>query len=187
MLWRRSPQPLPIPPSAPVPDAEALRRAALQASWRRDRWVARRRVWLRWLLWASGRYLMPAMLVFGLGAWLWLGVLPGMGNPLDRLAIYLQPAANPAPTAPPPPMAAVTPSAQPQPIPPAEPASANDSPAYSPEGEELPEPLRLRFETRWAASATSGSITATASAVADTFTPTQTHLKPENWLHSKEP
>ena len=68
MLWRRPPQIRLIPQTAPVPDAEALRRAVLQASWRRDRWVARRRVWLRWLVWVTGRYLMPALLVFGLGA-----------------------------------------------------------------------------------------------------------------------
>jgi hypothetical protein len=186
MLWRRSPQPLSIPPSAPVPDAEALRRAALQASWRRDRWVARRRVLLRWLLWATGRYLMPAMLVFGLGAWLWLGVLPNMGNPLDRLAIFQQPAANPAAATPPPPVAVATSSVQA--LAPAEPATAeDDGPAYSPEGEELPVPLRLRFEPRWAVSASSGSITATVSAAADTLTTIQPHLKPENWLHSKEP
>ena len=41
---------------------------------------ARRRVWLRWALWVSGRYVMPALLVFGLGAWLWLGVWPGHGQ-----------------------------------------------------------------------------------------------------------
>lgn len=184
MLWRRSPQPPSIPPPAPVPDAEALRRAALQASWRRDRWVARRRVLLRWLLWATGRYLLPAMLVFGLGTLLWLGVLPSRGNPLDRLDIFQQPAASPAPAAPPPPVA--TPSVQA--LAPAEPATAeDDSPAYSPEGEELPVPLRLRFEPRWAVSASSGSTTATASAAADTLTTIQPHLKPENWLHSKEP
>jgi hypothetical protein len=46
--------------------------------------------------------------------------------------------------------------------------------------------LRLRFEPRWAASANS-SITASVSAAADAFTTSQPHLKPENWLHSKEP
>lgn len=187
MLWRRTPQPPSIPTSAAVPDAEALRRAALQASWRRDRWVARRRVLLRWLLWITGRYLMPAMLVFGLGAWLWLGVLPGMGNPLDRLAQFLQPAASPAPAATPPPGVVATAATVVQPLPPAEPATENDNPAYSPEGEELPVPLHLRFEPRWAAAASRGSITATVSAAADTLTTTHPQLKPENWLHSKEP
>ena len=176
MLWRRSPQPLTIPPAAPVPDAEALRRAALQASWQRDRWVARRRVWLRWLLWVSGRYLMPALLVFGLGAWLWLGVLPGIGNPLDQMAIFQTPATRPAPAA----MPAPVPATNAPPLP-AEPAGT----AYSPEGEELPSPLVLRFEPNWAAtSASSGGMT---TAAPDTSTPTQPHLKPENWLHSKEP
>jgi len=180
MLWRRSPQPLTIPPSAPVPDAEALRRAALQASWRRDRWVARRRVWLRWLLWVSGRYLMPALLAFGLGAWLWLGVLSGLGIPLDQLAVFPQPSTSPAPTPPPAQVAVASPT---QPLPAAEPVEA----AFSPEGEELPVPLRLRLEPRWAASVDRGSISVTASAATDTLTSIQPHLKPENWLHSKEP
>ena len=175
MLWRRTPQPLSIPPSAPVPDAEALRRAALQASWRRDRWVARRRVWLRWLLWVSGRYLMPILLVFGLGAWLWLGVLPGMGNPLEQLASLQKADTIPASVEQTTPLPATPPPAEPQ------------AATFSPEGEELPAPLALRFEPRWATSTRSGSPSITASTTADTSTPTQPHLKPENWLHSKEP
>ncbi len=56
MLWK-TPQPLHIPLAPqPVPDAQALRAAALQSSWRRDRWVARKRVALRWVLWCLGRY-----------------------------------------------------------------------------------------------------------------------------------
>lgn len=166
-------------PAVPVPDAESLRQKALHASWRRDRSLARRRLWLRWLLWASVRYLMPAMLVFGLGAWLWLGVLRGMGHPLDRVASFLEPGASPAPAARPPSAAVADPT-------PALPPSDLAEPRFSPEGEELPVPLRLRFEPRWAASANS-SITASVSAAADSFTTSQPHLKPENWLHSKEP
>lgn len=166
MLWRRTPRPLTIPPSAPVPDAEALRRAALQASWQRDRWVARRRVWLRWLLWASGRYVMPALLFFGVGAWLWLAVLPGVGNPLDPLkeiAIFQRPATNAPSLA-------------------AKPAEATSSP----DGDVLP--LALRLEPSWAAASVFSIGKAAADPAAlDTSTPTQPHLKPETWLHSKEP
>lgn len=178
MLWRRPPQPLSIPPAAPVPDAEALRRAALQASWQRDRWVARRRVWLRWLLWFSGRFLMPAMLVFGIGAWLWLGVLPGLDNPLDRLAQLRTPAAQPAPVE------------TPLPAPVADPPSNLAEPAgptFSPEGEETPAPLALRFEPRWAAAPIITNPNNPAVAEPETSTPTLPPLKPENWLHSKEP
>jgi hypothetical protein len=181
MLWRQPPQTLLIQQT--VPDADALRRAVLQASWRRDRRVSRRRVWLRWLVWVTGRYLMPALLVFGLGAWLWLGVLPGMGNPLDHLTNVQKPAASPAPTAPPAREAIPVP-ATPPPLSPAKPEAV----MFSPEGEELPMPLALRFESRWATAASvSNKLNTTVSAAPDTFTPIQPHLKPENWLHSKEP
>ncbi|PKO76241.1 MAG: hypothetical protein CVU21_14155 [Betaproteobacteria bacterium HGW-Betaproteobacteria-15] len=184
MLWRQPPQTFLIPQTAPVPDAEALRRAVLQASWRRDRRVARRRVWLRWLVWVTGRYLLPALLVFGLGAWLWLGVLPGMGNPLDQLTRIQKPAASPAPAAPP------THKAGPEPatLPPPSSAEPVEVVSYSPEGEELPVPLALRLESRWATTVSdSDKLTTTVSTASDTFTPIQPHLKPENWLHSKEP
>jgi hypothetical protein len=172
MLWRRAPQNLSIPRSAPVPDAEALRRAALQASWQRDRWVARRRVWMRWLLWFSGRYLMPAVLVFGIGAWLWLG------TPLDRLALLKAPTAQPVPVATTPPVLPADPPA---------PAPKAARPTFSPEGEELPLPLALRFEPRWAAAPINTNPNNPAVAEPATSTPTLPPLKPENWLHSKEP
>ena len=183
MLWRRPPQIRLIPQTAPVPDAEALRRAVLQASWRRDRWVARRRVWLRWLVWVTVRYLMPALLVFGLGAWLWLGVLPDMGKPLDPRTIFQKPAASPPPAAPPVHESTPLPATTPPPS-----TAGPEAVLFSPEGEELPVPLTLRFESRWATTVSdSDKLTTTVSAASDTFTPIQPHLKPENWLHSKEP
>lgn len=184
MLWRRSAPTFTAPPVAPVPDAEALRRAALQASWTRDRWVARRRVAFRWTLWASTRYLMPALAAFGLVAWLWLGVLPGVHNPWPQLQQWAgwspAPAAAPAaPVAPasPAPIATVTPSQAP--------VDTSSAVEFSPEGEELPQPLALKFEARWAAALpTSTANTApTAGVDAEPLPP----LKPENWLHSKEP
>ena len=61
MLWRRSVQ-TPAPSLAPlVPEGESVRLSALQASWRRDRWVARRRLALRWLAWIGWRYGLPAL------------------------------------------------------------------------------------------------------------------------------
>src|SRR3990167_607989 len=167
MLWRQPPQTFLIPQTAPVPDAEALRRAVLQASWRRDRWVARRRVWLRWLVWGTGRYLLPAM-----------------ATPLDQLTRIQNPAASPAPAAPP------THKAGPEPatLPPPSSAEPVEVVSYSPEGEELPVPLALRLESRWATTVSdSDKLTTTVYTASDTFTPIQPHLKPENWLHSKEP
>jgi hypothetical protein len=52
-----------------VPTSEALRRAALSASWRRDRVVGRRtRAW-RWVAWTSTRLGLPvaASLILGQG------------------------------------------------------------------------------------------------------------------------
>ncbi len=171
---------------APVPDAETLRRAALQASWVRGRWVARRRVALRWALWLATRYLMPALAVLGLLAWLWLGVLPGVPNPwpqLQQWAGWSQvPAASPAaPVAPasPPPVATITPSEAP--------VDASTVVEFSPEGEELPRPLALKFEARWAAAATAPAARATPLSGVEPGNEPSPPLKPENWLHSKEP
>ena len=58
-----------------MPDTDAVRQRALQASWQRDRWVVRRRVALRWVTWAIGRYVVPAVLAFGAIAAAWIGLL----------------------------------------------------------------------------------------------------------------
>lgn len=49
--------------SQAVPDTDALRRAALQASWQRGRWVARRRLLWRWTTWTVVRVLLPGVLL----------------------------------------------------------------------------------------------------------------------------
>jgi hypothetical protein len=186
MLWRRSAPPLTVPSVAPVPDAEALRRAALQASWVRGRWVARRRVALRWALWVVTRYLMPALAVFGLMAWLWLGVLPGFHNPLHQLQHWAGLSQAPA----------ATPSVRVAPVSPAPavPSTASEAALdtshaveFSPEGEELPRPLALKFETRWAAVAPPDAVRSTPRPGVEPDSEPSPPLKPENWLHSKEP
>lgn len=189
MLWRRSEPPPFTPSTAAVPDAEALRRAALQASWQRGRWVARQRLAQRWLWWIAVRYLLPALLVFGMGAWLWLAVLPGVAHPWPLLARWIG-AAEPAPpkvSAPP-----AAPAHRPAVVPTANPAApepATVTVEYSPEGEELPSPLRLQLEVRWAVAAMPAGPAASAGSgvgvehVAESIP----SLKPENWLHSKEP
>jgi len=50
------------------PDAEALRQAALRASWTRDRRVARRRLAMRWLAWAFWRYGLALLMVMAFAA-----------------------------------------------------------------------------------------------------------------------
>lgn len=78
MPWPSSRSRRPISAPAAVPDPQALRRAALQASWRRDRQVARLRLARRWLVWACWRYLLPVALVLAAALLAWLWLLPGL-------------------------------------------------------------------------------------------------------------
>lgn len=52
--------------TASVPDSDSLRRAALQASWQRGRWVARRRLWWRWTAYVLLRFGLPVAALLGL-------------------------------------------------------------------------------------------------------------------------
>ena len=59
--------------------SDALRRAALEKSWQRDRRVGRRRVAWRWMLWLLWRYGLPAAAAGVLAAaavWGWRTVGP---------------------------------------------------------------------------------------------------------------
>ena len=175
-----------LPSVAPVPDAETLRRAALQASWSRGRWVARRRVALRWTLWVVTRYLMPALAVFGLLAWLWLGVLPGVQDTLHPMLRWASGSQAPAVT--PPTRVAQAPAAPVlRSVPSEAPVGASDAVEFSPEGEELPRPLALKFETRWATVAPADPVRSSPWPGVEADTEPSPPLKPENWLHSKEP
>jgi len=174
--------------AAPVPDADRLRRAVLQASWDRGRWVARRRLAWRWLLWVTGRYVVPALAVSGLATGLWWATAKDIGDPLQALTRWYGPTTAPAPA---PATAATKKPPTPEPTQAKEetPGDISDpeADAYSPEGELLPRPLPLKFEPRCgnaaAAHRTAPSVTLPASTEPD-ITPS---LKPENWLHSKEP
>jgi len=111
---------------APVPDVDALRLAALQASWQRDRWVARRRVALRWVLWYAGKYGLQVLLALAVAAFVWLRVLPALNAPDEPVAV-------PAPVPTPAPVAATSPAPEPIQTP-------------SPEAD-----LPLRLEREWKA------------------------------------
>lgn len=52
-------------PAGLVPDADALRQAALRASWARDHTVRRRRIAWRWVLWFMLRFVVPAAMAVG--------------------------------------------------------------------------------------------------------------------------
>jgi hypothetical protein len=82
------------------PGAEALRQAALRASWARDRHVARRRVALRWLAWAFWRYGLALLLVLAVAAALvaWMRSTSQASLPSPRFtAVPAQPGASNAP------------------------------------------------------------------------------------------
>jgi hypothetical protein len=72
-------------PETAVPSSEAIRRAALSASWERDRRVASRRLAVRWLLWAWWRIGLPLLLALGLAITLLWQVSPA------RLPAWLSP------------------------------------------------------------------------------------------------
>ena len=75
-------------PSAAVPTSDTVRRAALSASWALDQRVARRRLALRWLLWAWWRVGLPVLLALALAVWLLWQM------PLSGLPAWLKPTAN---------------------------------------------------------------------------------------------
>lgn len=85
-----------------IPSSEALRQQALQASWRRGRGVAWRRLAWRWTLWyAQKPGVWAVVLAIGLGAQLWMF----WQAPASPLLAVAPPPASPAP------VAALTPSA----------------------------------------------------------------------------
>jgi len=151
---------------APVPDVDALRLAALQASWQRDRWVARRRVAMRWALWYAGKYGLQVLLALVVAAFVWLRVIPELTAPTEPVAVAPAPAPTPtqAPTATSPtPEPAQTPA--PEAAPPANP-------------DETDPPLRL--EREWKA------VSARHVSVQPDDSPAPP-LKSDNALHSQEP
>ena len=168
MLWRRSetpPSPHEGPPS--IPGSDAVRQAALQASWRRDRRVAQRRIAWRWVTWYFQRFSPYVVAGFAVlvGAAYLQGSLPSWqssGDPPDAP----EPAVAHAPYLPP-----VVPTVQVT-----SPRAPHDAVPT------IERPLTLR------ASLVLGAHPDAPSPAPDTKTsPDTLSLKPENWLHSKEP
>jgi hypothetical protein len=172
MLWPRTASPIPTTQPDVSPNSDELRRVVLQASWARDRRVARRRLAARWVQWALWRYVLPAILVLGAAALVWSWLLPEIPALLVQGRVRSEPERPPVAS---PPVVTVpstidTSLSRPQ----------TDIPvagAINPH----PNPLELRFETGWGAPRTPDLKADPAEAQS---LPT---LKPENWLHSKEP
>lgn len=165
MQWQRSEHQQPHSPRQPsLPGSEALRLAALQASWRRDRRVARRRIAWRWMVWYARRYLpwLVAALALLIVAGYLSGRLPAWSGTEPRLVEAEAAVYSPAPMA----VSVATAAAGHL-----EPVAETDS-----------APLKLQFSAQIERTARVATAAIEAPTSPDTLT-----LTPENWLHSKEP
>ena len=195
MLWRRSiPQSPRSPGPKPVPDTNELRRAALQASWQRDRHVAQRRMAMRWALWYSARAV-PVLVVAGaVAAFVWLWVVPRLsGTALNLAAPQSQPVRAPVPA----PLPVTVPVPAPVPIAPtiAPPTPQFAAPAYDTSAVRDSNPresgLHLRLESPLRPAPTPDNSPAVRARALDKLALSNNslspQLKPDNWLHSQEP
>lgn len=149
-----------------------MRLAALQAAWRRDRWVARRRIWFRWTLWGVQRYSLPAAGALGVIVALWFAVQATIGwlktpSPIEPVVASapLPTPAKAATTAPAPPASPTAPTA----------TDPNNAPT-----------ALLRFNPSLSISARSETPVSSAK-LPDLAKFPNPQLISENWLHSKEP
>ncbi|MRD47193.1 hypothetical protein [Caenimonas koreensis] len=97
-----------------IPSSEALRQAALQASWARDTAVRRRRLTWRWAKWLGTRWIFPVVAAAALG---WVPASWRVSLPLTRSELS-QPAGlqlSPGISAAAPPIAAPPAGVEPQP------------------------------------------------------------------------
>lgn len=168
MLWdRRKPLPSSVPTRRPdVPCADAVRQAALEASWRRDRQVAQRRIAWRWVVWYARRLTPPLIGVLGLVVL--VAYVAGIWSSASEES---QPVADSSPVASAPEAA---PSGPDLPV-------VSDAPTVLDGSTDLT-PLTLRATTVLIEAPSTPPPRAKAPASADTLS-----LKPETWLHSKEP
>lgn len=149
-----------------VPCAEAVRLAALEASWRRDKRVARRRLFWRWTLWYIQRYHRHALALMAL-------VLA-----MAYFSGARWPAANGLPQTPP--VLNTTPLNAG--VPPQAPLVEAEPPAQSGATAETDGPVTLRPALQLAETSATPDSVPIAAGPPDTLP-----LKPETWLHSKEP
>lgn len=186
-----------------VPDAEELRRAALQASWQRDRRVAKRRTAMRWAVWYGIRGL-PLLLVAALvSIWLLPPLAARLQAPSHPPAQGTAPKTLPAgPQTGTPTTATVAPEVLPPSLPPSLPSSLQDrsadlsraagpGPSPPPESRSDESGIQLRLETPFQPPSRNASAAQTPPKAGDTAAPPlqspSPQLKPDNWLHSKEP
>lgn len=170
MLWQSNVSPQPPATSAlKVTGAEAVRQAALQASWRRDKRVAQRRLFWRWTLWYIQRFYVHALVA--------LALVLGAVHFSDRWFAWPLPVGNqvaaPANTAVLEPSALPTSTASPP----------EEQPTSTMAMDWVGAPMTLHAAQQLGTQ-TPGKTTTTP---APSGPPDTLPLKPETWLHSKEP
>jgi hypothetical protein len=177
----QTPQPRPV---TPVPGGESVRLAALQATWKRDRQVARRRLWWRWAVWGVQRYALPTTAGLSVIAGLWFAARAIMGWP-DAAPLPFDQQVASVPAEPPPRQAAPVPSPS---TPENPPIPREPSP---PKTVTTPSGMVLMFEIGLTESSTrthrSTQSPVSSAALSDAATIPNPQLISENWLHSKEP
>lgn len=170
MSWQRSEHlqapPTDFPPK--IPGSDTLRQAALQASWQRDKRVAQRRIAWRWVLWYLRKY--SLVVVVGLVLLTGVAYLGGAfsGWAEDSIQAAAHPTAVAAPVLHRPSLVPTT----------TQPSLSEPVTDFS----EHLDPLILRTSTLLAKRTAAPPSPPLSVATADTLT-----LKPETWLHSKEP
>ena len=155
-------------PPANVPDSDALRRAMLAASWKRDQRVARRRILARWVLWALGRYGWMVLVAVALvtSAWWWTHRISASASAAPSHPVEVAQVAQTTPT-----------------VPAAAPPTETDRPySMPPLPEHFGQGVVLRL-TRWSPMTRPAS-PVQLPAAQNAGNPS---LISEDWLHSKEP
>lgn len=173
--------------NALLPDSERLRREALQRSWQRDKEVSRRRLRMRWTVWALCRYGLPLLLVLATATTVWIWGLPHLRAALatktgsvGSMNVIPGPAATSPAT---PPVPDNLPVAQD----PVGGAAQGEAPPALPEhGNGSEHPIKLRREGDTPSSSKLEEDSASLEDTDTTNTPIP-ELKPDIGLHSKEP
>lgn len=173
--------------NAPLPDSERLRREALQRSWQRDKEVSRRRLRMRWTVWALCRYGLPVLLVLATAMAVWTWGLPQLRATLATKTgsvgstnVITGPAASGHATLPVPDQLPATQA-------PVGGAAQGEAPPVPPGHVDDPEdPIKLRREGDIPSSSKLEEDSASLEDTDTTNTPNP-ELRPDIGLHSKEP
>jgi len=187
MPWTSAVQTVNMAENAPLPDAERIRREALQRSWQRDKEVGARRLRIRWAVWALCRYGLPLLVVLGAAVAVWVWGLPQLRTTLTTLTgPVASPTVNdgPANTLPATPPSPSERPAMPPPV--AEPEFSNATPTSPAQTDGDQEPIQRSPEDSPPSPSNGAAEQASPDGTDSTTTPNPV-LMPDIGTHSKEP